>query len=325
MPKEEIYVGVDLGGTSLRALAVGNQNRILSMEKTAIEPVRGPAGLIRDIAGCVRRAVDGAGVPWSRVQAVSVGAPGAVGTAEGIVYMAPNLGWKDVRLAAKLKSLLQVPVLLENDVNAGTVGEHALGAGQGSQDMVGIFVGTGIGGGLILNGELHEGFRGAAAEIGHIVLQPDGPLCGCGKRGCVEALASRTAMERDVRLAIRGGASSIVPQIMQERQRDRMTSSIIARAMKSRDAVMRQVMKRAQFYLGLLAANVVNVLDPEALVFGGGIAERLQESFVGPIRSTALKYFMRQDGRERIRIVPGTLGDNAGALGAVVLARRRLG
>jgi glucokinase len=324
MPKRDIYLGVDLGGTSLRALAVGNGNRILSMEKTAIEPDKTPMGLIRDVAGCVKRAVAAAAVPWNRVRAVSVGAPGAVDPAHGIVYKAPNLGWKDVSLGAKLTSLLDVPVLVENDVNAGTVGEHALGAGRGTRDMVGIFVGTGIGGGLIFKGELHEGFRGAAAEIGHIVIQADGPRCGCGKKGCVEAMASRTAMERDVRSAVRSGARSIVPQIMKERQRSRMTSSVIARALKSRDPVMREVMRRAQFCLGLLVANVVNMLDPESIVIGGGIAERLQESFVGPIRTTALKYFMRQDGRERIRIVPGMLGDNAGALGAVVLARRRL-
>jgi glucokinase len=204
------------------------------------------------------------------------------------------------------------------------VGEHALGAGEQVQEMVGIFVGTGIGSGIILGGQLYYGFRGSAGEIGHTVLEVDGPLCGCGRRGCVEALASRTAMERDVRAAIKAGRKSIVPQIMKERNRARMTSGVIARALKKQDPVMQEVIKRAEYYLGLLVANIVNILDPERVVIGGGIAERLDEDFVGPMRPTAYQHFLNQDGAQRIKILPGRLGDNAGALGAVVLARRRL-
>ncbi len=322
--KRDVIVGVDLGGTSLRALVLDRSNRILAIEKIPTKAKNPAAGLIRDIAASVRKAVTVAEVQWSRVGAVSVGAPGAVDPSSGVVYKAPNLGWENVALGAKLESTLKVPVFVENDVNAGAIGEHVLGAGKGTSDMVGVFVGTGIGGGLILRGQLFGGFRGAAGEIGHIIVEKDGPRCGCGKRGCVEALASRTALERDVRRAIRAGAKSVVPRLLKERGRTRMTSSIIVRALKKRDRVVGQAMRRAQFYLGLLVANLVNTLDPEAVVIGGGIAERLQERFVGPIRTTAWKYFLRQDGRERIRIVPGILGDNAGALGAAVLARRRL-
>jgi glucokinase len=277
------------------------------------------------MAASVRKAVTTAGVSWSKLRAVSVGAPGAVDPKQGIVYKAPNLGWENVRLARKLGRLLAVPVLVENDVNAGTMGEYALGAGKGTRDMIGIFVGTGIGGGLVFGGELHEGCRGAAGEIGHMIIEKNGPRCGCGKRGCVEALASRTAMEREVRQAIRHGARSVVLQIMKERKRTRMTSSIIVRALDKNDPLMLQVLKRAQFYLGILVANLVNTLDPEAVVIGGGIAERLGERFVAPIRATAWEFLLRQDGRERIKILRGVLGDNAGALGAAVLARRRLG
>jgi glucokinase len=323
--KTDVIVGVDLGGTSLRALAVDGRNQIMSVEKSPTQPDVSAASLIKDMAASVRKAVTAAGVSWSKVRAVSVGAPGAVDPEHGIVYKAPNLGWENVRLAHKLETLLSVPVLVENDVNAGTMGEYALGAGKGTRDMIGIFVGTGIGGGLVLDGELHEGYRGAAGEIGHMIIEKNGPRCGCGKRGCVEALASRTAMEREVRRAIRHGARSVVLQIMKERKRIRMTSSIIVRALDKNDALMLQVLKRAQFYLGILVANLVNTMDPEAVVIGGGIAERLGERFVAPIRATAWEYFLRQDGRERIKILRGVLGDNAGALGAAVLARRRLG
>jgi glucokinase len=229
-----------------------------------------------------------------------------------------------VPLGEKLGKLLRVPVFAENDVNVGVVGEHALGAGKGTHDMMGIFVGTGIGGGIILNDRLYVGMRGAAAEVGHMILQVDGPLCGCGNHGCIEALASRTAMERDVRAAIRAGEKSEVLKLMEERGKERMTSSIIQRALKRKDPVMGKVMKRAQYYLGLSVASVVNLLDPECVVIGGGIVERLGDEFVAPIRKTAYLNFLRRHDAERVKIVPGALQDNAGALGAVVLARQRL-
>jgi glucokinase len=323
--KTDVILGVDLGGTSLRAAALDRRNRILAVEKTPTQSGVAAAGLIKDIAANARNAVAAAGVPWTRVRAICAGVPGAVDSEHGIVYKAPNLGWENVRLAGKLESILSVPVFVENDVNAGTMAEYMLGAGKGMRNMIGIFVGTGIGGGLIFEGKLHEGYRGAAGEIGHMVLERNGPRCGCGKKGCVEALASRTAMERDVRTAIRHGAKSVVTEIMKERKRTRMTSSVIMRALAKRDPLMLQVMKRAQYHLGILVANLINTLDPEAVVIGGGIAERLAEAFVAPIRKTAWEYLLRQDGRERIKILPGILGDNAGALGAALLARRHLG
>lgn len=323
--KTDIILGVDLGGTSLRVLALDRGNQILSVQKTPTRPDVSAASLIKDIATGARKVVAAAGVPWHRVRAVSVGAPGAVDPKRGIVYKAPNLGWENVPLARRLEALISIPALVENDVNAGTIGEYVLGAGKGTRDMIGIFIGTGIGGGIVIGGELHEGCRGAAGEIGHIIIERNGPRCGCGKKGCVEALASRTAMERDVRRAIRTGAKSAVLQIMKERKRTRMTSSIIARALGKNDPLMLQVLKRAQHYLGVLVANLVNTIDPEAVVIGGGIAERLGERYVAPIRATAREYYLRQDGRERVKILPGTLGDNAGALGAAVLGWRRLG
>jgi glucokinase len=324
VPAKEVIVGIDMGGTSLRALVVNAQNEILGIEKQPTNAAQKPEGLIRDLAMMVEEVVAAAGLRKSQLLAVSIGAPGAADPETGVVYNAPNLGWEAVPLGAELKKLLRVPVFVENDVNVGVAGEHALGAGKGAQELVGIFVGTGIGGGIIFRGELYLGMRGAAAEVGHMIVQVDGPLCGCGNHGCIEVLASRTAMERDVRAAIRAGEKSCVLKLMEERGKDRMTSSIIQRAMKRNDPVMRKVMKRAQYFLGIAVANVVNLLDPECVVIGGGIAERLGESFVGPIRKTAYENFLRRHDAEKVKIVSGTLGDNAGALGAVVLARKRL-
>jgi glucokinase len=323
--KSEVMVGVDMGGTRLRVLVVNAENKILGMQRAPTNPKQKPDRLVADLADLIEAAVQSAHLKLSDLRTVSIGVPGAVDPVRGVVHHAPNLGWKMVPLGTKLEALLKVPVFVENDVNGGVMGEYALGAGRGAQELVGIFVGTGIGGGIITGGQLYQGARGAAAEVGHIVVEINGPRCGCGNRGCAEALASRTAMERDVRAAIRRGGKSVVLKLMKERGRKRMTSSIIERALKAHDPVMEEVMERAQFCLGILVANVVNMLDPECVIIGGGIAGRLGKDYVTPIRKTAYQYFLRRHDARRVKIVPGVLGDDAGPLGAVVLARQRLG
>ncbi|MGH9449269.1 MAG: ROK family protein [Terriglobia bacterium] len=322
--KKEIIIGIDLGGTSIKALAVDSKNKVLAAGKRKTEAARKPKALIKEIAELVEGTAADAGCKLKSVVAVSIGAPGAIDVRRGVVTEAPNLGWKNVPLASELRLRLGAAIVVDNDVNVGVIGEHALGAGERVDNLVGIFVGTGIGGGIITGGKLFEGANGWAGEVGHTVIEINGPVCSCGRRGCAEALASRTAMERDVFNAIKAGAQSVIPEILKQRKRDRITSSIIQAALARNDPVMKQVMKRAQYCLGILVANMVNVLDPERVVIGGGVAGRLGESFVGPIRSAAYEYFLHANAAKRTKVVPGKLGDNAGALGAVVLARKRL-
>lgn len=323
--RKDYFVGVDLGGTSVRAVVVDTRYKILASEKTRTLVRTKPQAVIAEIANLIQRVIQSAGVRRLDVRAVLVGAPGTVDPRRGIVKEAPNLGWKDVPLAARLRNALRVPVMVDNDVNVGVVGEHALGAGKGAKNLVGIFVGTGIGGAILCEGKLFEGSHGGAGEIGHTVLLANGPLCSCGRKGCAEALASRTAMERDVRAAIKSGRKSMVLKIMKKKNRPRMTSSVIHSALKKKDPVMREVIKRAEYYLGILVSNAVNLLDPDCVVIGGGIVERLGDEFVGPIRTTASKYFLHGGKASGVRVVGGKLGDEAGSLGAVVLARQRLG
>ncbi len=325
MARRGTIAGIDLGGTSMKVLIVDGRDSILGEARAITRRSRKPADILGEIAGTVDEALAVAGLKRRDLVAASIGAPGSIDRHRGVVHEAPNLGWSEFPLGPQLERRLRVPVLVDNDVNVGTVGEHVLGAGAGADHMVGIFVGTGIGGGIIANGRLYEGSVGGAGEIGHTVVLADGPMCSCGHRGCVEALASRWAMERDVRAAIKAGRKSIVLDLMKKKGKPRMTSSIINSALKRNDRVMRDVLKRAQYYLGILAANAVNLLDPECIVIGGGIATRLGERFVAPIREAAADYFLRDTDAQRIRIVPGRLGDDAGALGAVVLARQRLG
>lgn len=324
MKRKNIIAGIDLGGTSMQVVIADNRNNILAEAKALTRRGKKPQEIVADIAAAVVEALTGAGLKRSDLAAACIGAPGPVDRERGIVHEAPNLGWYDFPLGPLLAKRLRVPVMLENDVNAGTVGEHTLGSGAGANNLVGVFVGTGIGGGMIVNGKLYEGSHGGAGEVGHMLIVIDGPLCGCGHRGCVEAVASRTAMERDVRAAVKGGRKSVVLELMKRKKKTRMTSSVISAALRRKDPVMQEVMDRAQRYVGILVANLVNLLDPECVVIGGGLAGRLGEQYVGPIREYAHEHFFREKDVKRVRVVAGKLGDNAGALGNVVIARRTL-
>jgi glucokinase len=318
-------IGMDLGGTKILAGVVANDGSILSMAKRPTRPEGGVEKVVDRMVKTAREALDEAGLKVNDIAAVGSGSPGPLDSTRGVVMYAPNLaGWTDVPLADLLSAQLGIPAFIENDVNLGTLGEYALGAGQNTRDLVGIFIGTGIGGGLILDGKLRQGWRMAAAEVGHMILLPDGPVCGCGNRGCAEALASRTAIERDILAGIKAGRTSIVAKLMEKESRDRLTSGVLAAAVEKQDPLVTEVLGRAQFYLGLLVASVVNFIDPERVVLGGGVVEALGESFLEPIRDVAYQNFINKLNAHGVKIVPAKLGDTAALLGAAVYARSRL-
>jgi glucokinase len=322
--KKCFVIGMDLGGTKILATAVDRKGRIKSETKLKTLPEEGPNAVVQRMAQAARDTVDKAGLKWKNLRGIGVGAPGPLDPVRGIVHNTPNLpGWQGVPLAARLSEALGMPVFVENDVNLGTLGEYALGAGQGSQDVIGVFVGTGVGGGLILDGKLRSGFRHAAAEVGHMIILADGPVCGCGKRGCLESVASRTAMVRDIELGIASGRETLIPALT-DGGKKRLTSGLLAKGYREGDPLVTEVLGKAQWYLGLLTASLVNLLDPEIIVFGGGVVEALGEVFMDPIRVTARQYYIQQNDAEKVRIISARLGDHAGVLGAAVLAWHRL-
>ncbi len=317
-------VGVDMGGTKILAGVVTEEGNIIGMAKRATKPADGADKVIERIVRTVQDAVANAKLKLDDIAGIASGTPGPLDPDSGIVISAPNLGWDNVPLAKLLSRALDMPVFIENDVNIGTLGEAALGAGKGVKDLIGIFVGTGIGGGIILDGMLWQGWRKTAGEVGHMILLPEGPLCGCGRRGCAESLASRTAIERDILAGIALGRESLVPEILKREDKTRLTSGILAEALKKGDPLVGEVIGRTQYYLGLLVASIVNFIDPEMVILGGGVVEALGDDFLVPIRRVAYQYFINQRNAKDVKIVPAKLGDNAGVLGAAVYARQRL-
>ncbi len=321
---KEIVVGVDLGGTSLLAVTTNVKGKILGENKRKTLPEEGASAVSERMVKSVREAVHGAGLRMKDVCAVGIGAPGPLNPKTGIIFHAPNLGptWNNLPIATMLSKQLECPVYLANDVDVGAVGEHAFGAGHGYENMVALFIGTGIGGGIVLNGKLYRGSRYTAGEVGHTILLADGPLCGCGRRGCAEALASRTAIEREIRAAIAAGRDSMIPSILQNTGQDTMSSSIIGTALEQGDALTQEVMAKAEYYMGLLVANVVNILDPQVVVLGGGMVERFGRSYVEPVHETAERYYLNQQDKDKVHVVETKLKGYAGALGAATLALR---
>jgi len=323
---KKLLVGVDLGGTSMLAVVTTKKGKILGEKKNKTLAEEGASSVLERLVKTVEDALKDAGVKRKDVAALGIGSPGPLNPKTGVVYHTPNLGptWNNTPVAEYLSEKLSVPVVLDNDVNVGAVGEHILGAGRGYRSLVAIFVGTGIGGGIILKNKLYQGERYTAGEVGHTIVAANGPLCGCGRRGCVEAVASRTAIERDIRAGIAAGRKSIVPRILEETGRDTMSSSVIERALAEGDELTREVMDQAMFYMGLLVANVVNMLDPQVIVLGGGVVERLGAAYLDPVRETAEQYYLNQMDKDQVHVVLSKLADYAGVLGAAMLARELL-
>ncbi|MBN1285162.1 MAG: ROK family protein [Anaerolineae bacterium] len=327
--REENYlVGIDLGGTKVLAAVISAEGEVLATAKAATPVADGAEAVMDCMAAATEKAIDKAGAKRSDVLCAGVGAPGPLDPVSGIVHYAPNLHWNDVHLGTGLSKRLNIPVSVHNDVDAGTYGEFRLGAAKGARDVVGIFPGTGIGGGIILDGRLRTGFRGSAGEVGHMVIHADGPLQQGGNRGSAEAVCSRPAIVRDIRAALDGGRASIIMELVEARaesdKSERITSGVLAAAAEAQDGLVLEVLGRAGYYLGLLAANMVNALDPEIIVFGGGLIEACGKWLMPTIRTVAWQYYINKRNADLIRIVTAELGDYAGVLGAAMLARDRL-
>lgn len=311
--------GIDLGGTKIQALVLDDEHAILGRARRETPRAGGPPTVADATVEAMGEALADAQARAAELAGIGVGTPGAVDEASGTVANARNLpDWiEPYPLAARLSERLgDVSVRLGNDVDAAIRGEHALGAGRGRDSVLGVWWGTGVGGGLVLHGEMWAG-RGYAGEFGHQVIRRGGALCGCGNRGCVEAYAGRKNMEAWARAQQAKGRRTGLFRLMEKRDRDRLTSGIWWRAVREEDPVALRALERALTALGAGIASAVNLLDVETVVIGGGMGDRFFAAHGDQIaRHTHDNLFRAGSPPE---IVPAALGDDGGAIGASLL------
>jgi glucokinase len=310
--------GIDLGGTKIQTVVVDADNAVLGEARHPTPTTGGPADVAAAMAAAVQEAAQAAGIETSALAGVGVGSPGAIDADAGTVTSARNLpDWEGMfPLSAALGTALGTTVKLGNDVQVATDAEVALGAGRGSRSLLGVFWGTGVGGGIVLEGKPWLG-RGAAGEIGHMVVEMGGRHCPCGRRGCVEAYAGRAAMEARAREKHEKGHKTDLFKLMKHHDRTRLTSGIWARALEHGDDLATELIDEAVAAIGAGVASAVNLLDCEVVVIGGGLGVRFGEPYAQKIAEAMRPHLFKDDRPPAVRVAE--LGDLGGAIGAALL------
>ncbi len=306
--------GIDVGGTNIGAGLVDDDHAVTQRAK---EPT--PTS-VDELIGRVAAMLEDMGEPY---EAVGVGVPGIIDG--GAVVQAPNLdGWgPDTDVVGALQGLLGVPVTLVNDAQAGLLGEWVAGAAEGDDFVLGVWLGTGVGGGLVLDGRSYEGKGGGSGELGHVVVRPDGARCGCGRRGCLEAYAGRRMMTASARHLADAGRSTRLFEIQEAKGKAKATSGVWAAALDEGDDVATELMDEAVTALGLAVASSLNLLDLDRVVVGGGMADKLGHDLAVRIADAARTHSVRSIGDDHV--VVAALGDDSGLVGAAHVARARIG
>jgi glucokinase len=306
---------VDLGGTNIRALVLDESMQAIGRSETLTRSEEGVEAVIARIADCVREALDRAGVAAEDVAGVGVGAAGLTDWRSGMVLLASNLGWKDVLLKEHLsRELGGMRVEVDKDTNAAALAEARLGAGRAFDHFLYVTAGTGIGGGIFLNGALYRGATGGAGDIGHVVVDPDGPLCGCGDHGCVEVFASGGGIAARARDALADGSPEAASSSLSVED---LTAQAVFDAAQRGDALAARVVERAGASLGLVLADYVNLNNPEAIVLGGGLL-RAGALYREPVEREMRRRALPALG-DAVRLVAPELGEDVGMIGGALL------
>lgn len=313
-----MLLGVDLGGTKVEAGLVDPQGHVVVSHRNPTHPDKGPDGVIADVLSCIDSCLAQAG---KSAVGAGVGIAGQV-TADGIVRLAPNLRWQDVPLRTRLEDALHIPVVVTNDVRAAAYGEWRHGAGVGSNDVVCIFVGTGIGGGVITAGRLLLGTGNAAGEVGHTTLIAGGRLCRCGNRGCLEAYAGGWAIAERAQEAVRRDADAGRALVALAGEVERVSAADVAGAFRNGDPLASRLARETVELLAAGVTGIVNAFNPELLILGGGVISGLPE-WVDYIDSEVHARALPA-AAEPLRVTKASLGGHAGMIGAATMAREVL-
>lgn len=319
---ERHWVGFDLGGTKMLAAVFDENYRCLGRERKKTKGFQGAEAGLDRVIKCIREALEAAGSTPEQLQGIGIGCPGPVNPEQGILMQAPNLGWKNLPLAELLQKEFKKPVVVLNDVDAGVFGEYQFGAGRGARSMLGVFPGTGIGGGFVYEGQIFQGHRITCMEIGHIPTVPDGPVASAGLCGSLESVCSRLAISSLVaQAAYRGQAPSIAEK--EGTDLANIRSGTLAEALKAGEPIVVEILDRAVVQLGKSIAGFVHMLAPERIVLGGGLVEAMPEFFLKKVKE-GMKQWLLPPYRDVCQVVVAELGDDAGIQGAAAWARHKI-
>jgi glucokinase len=312
------WLGFDLGGTKMLATVFsGNFKPVVSV-RAKTKGVEGTREVLGRIQGTIAAVLREAGLKAADLGGIGVGCPGPLDLDRGVILDAPNLSWHDVCLKATLEKKFKCPTVIANDVDAGTYGEFRFGAARGARCVLGVFPGTGIGGACVYEGRIIRGRTGSCMELGHVRVQAEGRLCGCGQRGCLESVASRLAISADAAAAVyRGEAPAL--QRLAGTDLAEIKSGMLAKSIKAGDTAVESIVRAAARHIGTAVASVVNLLAPDIVVLGGGLVEALPNIILGEARKAILGQAMKAFTKD-LKIVAAELGDNATAMGAAALA-----
>jgi glucokinase len=316
--KDLLILGIDLGGTKILTSVINPEGEMLSRDHSVTPAAEGPDGVIQAILGSAGRALEGASLAIDSVSAVGIGAPGLIDAEAGLLFTSPNLpGWKDVPLRDIIQEKLKKKAFLINDGNAAALGEYYFGAAKGVNHFIYVTISTGIGGGIVVDGKVLNGFKGMAGEIGHMTIADEGPPCHCGNRGCWEALASGTALAKAARKLIETGADTSILSFA-EGKIDKVTAQTVQSAAEKGDPLANQLILKVAYYFGVGVANLINIFNPEMIVIGGGLSNIGERLFKPAHRVVEERAFTR--AYRTVRFVKAALGRNSGVLGAAAFA-----
>ena len=317
------YIGIDLGGTNLRGAVVDTETGYTyHQRKSPTLAAEGQEAVIQRMGQLIKELIQASGVPTDTIKGVGIGVPGTPDIDTGVIQFLPNLPgkWLNVPLKSIIEEQVQLPVALINDVRAITLGEWMFGAGRGADTLVCVAIGTGIGGGVVVNGQFHLGLDGTAGEFGHHVVEPNGLPCGCGGKGCLELYASGPAIAAMGVKEVMHGHTTLIGELA-DHDLNRIDAEIIVQAALKGDSIAKEILKRAGMYVGMAVGNILGVISPQRVIFGGGVS-RAGDLLLKPILQTV---------HERVHVIPvdkvgfvlAELGINGGLIGAALWAKYR--
>jgi len=313
---QKAAIGVDIGGTSVKLGVVNSQGRVLEYRSFLTDKRKSRKKQLDTLAAHIQELIRLAKNKKLKVLGVGIGAPGPIDVERGFVYFFPNIpGWKNTPLKAILERRLKLPVAVDNDANAMALGEFLFGAGRGAKNIIALTLGTGVGGGIVMGGRLFHGSHYSAAEIGHLVINENGPRCGCGSRGCIETYVGNGYFIKEVERRLRTGQKSVLRAWL--KKKEKLTPLLVSQAAQNGDRFSQEIWRETGEHLGTALAGLVDVLNPEKIILGGGIAQNGKLLFNPVIKTLRKKAF--PIASRSVKVVPAALGVDAGLVGAAAL------